>query len=259
MSKATTIEEVKSFAEQHHEKGHFVFRGQASTKWPVESTLERAARRLGKCAAELERFVYRDFRREAPSYLSRLPGPKAILEWMSLMRHHGAPVRLVDYSHSFWIALFFALESADSDFSVHVVDLLGLTHVKTEISIAHQKSQDLSPLNIDALLSWSIGGGQGATYERILSDSPFNMNQRFAAQQGHFLFSASLGVSFEQALENSARAPDEPVTNVINIDGALRAPLSKVLKSMNISSRSLMPGLDGLGRSFWNPWMVDLG
>jgi hypothetical protein len=45
------------------------------------------------------------------------------MEWLALMRHYGAPCRLLDWTHTFWAAVFFAIEKATDFCSVWVVDL----------------------------------------------------------------------------------------------------------------------------------------
>ena len=44
------------------------------------------------------------------------------MEWLALMRHYGAPCRLLDWTHTFWAAVFFAIEKATDFCSVWVVD-----------------------------------------------------------------------------------------------------------------------------------------
>jgi hypothetical protein len=40
-----------------------------------------------------------------------------------LIQHHGGPTRLLDFTHSFYVAAFFALERATEDVAVWAVNL----------------------------------------------------------------------------------------------------------------------------------------
>src|SRR5438093_2893211 len=56
------------------------------------------------------------------------------LEWLALMQHYGAPTRLLDFTYSFWIALFFAFEEAENDCSVVALDPSSSATKKEKIS-----------------------------------------------------------------------------------------------------------------------------
>jgi hypothetical protein len=56
-----------------------------------------------------ERGRIRAFQRQAPLYLESAPDKDDILEWLAIMRHRGAPTRLLDWTYSFYIAVYFAL------------------------------------------------------------------------------------------------------------------------------------------------------
>src|ERR1700739_1556162 len=54
-----------------------------------------------------------------------LPAEKEELEWMALMRHHGAPTRLLDWTRSPYVAAFFAIAEAreDEESAIWAIDI----------------------------------------------------------------------------------------------------------------------------------------
>src|SRR6266511_4738366 len=79
----------------------------------VETSLERSAKRLGIDNAELpkmEKGLVRYFTRQAQHFLTDVRADDDPIEWRALMQHHGAPTRLLDWTFSFPVALYFAIE-----------------------------------------------------------------------------------------------------------------------------------------------------
>lgn len=102
------------------------FRGHANSAWALESTLLRLAHQC-QCESYLlnhrEYWMLRQFERRAFDYLDGVPLPSTKLDWLSLIQHYGGPTRLLDFSHSFYVAAFFAMESAEADAAVWAVNL----------------------------------------------------------------------------------------------------------------------------------------
>ena len=68
--------------------------------------------------AEIEARFCRQFRRAFHHYADNIPRPDDAMEWLSLMQHHGAPTRLLDFTWSPYVAAFFALYRATADAAV---------------------------------------------------------------------------------------------------------------------------------------------
>ena len=109
-------------------KERWVYRGQMDASWPITSSLERLFAPVhGKILCQeralrgRERDSILEFKKRAWRYLD--DPSMNYLEWLTLMRHHGVPTRLVDFSESALIALYFALEpDATTEFAIWALD-----------------------------------------------------------------------------------------------------------------------------------------
>src|SRR5882724_824104 len=91
----------------------WVFRGEAKRQEP-KTSLERVCEQFAIKDAgipRLESLLTYEFKRNYPVFAQSVePNLDDIIYWISLMRHYGAPTRFLDFSYSFFIASFFALE-----------------------------------------------------------------------------------------------------------------------------------------------------
>ena len=94
----------------------WMFRGHASAKWPLRSTLDRRTppNSGGKSSAEHQ--LLAAFRRRAHNYLDAQHIPTTQGEWLALMQHFGAPTRLLDFTWSPFVAAYFAFEGGGGKF-----------------------------------------------------------------------------------------------------------------------------------------------
>jgi len=94
----------------------WIFRGQSKSDWPLRTTLERAIEKTKRPRSDLldvERRIITHFRRMAhlhPEISSDDITAMNHFEICTKIQHHGGPTRLLDFTHSFWVAVFFALE-----------------------------------------------------------------------------------------------------------------------------------------------------
>src|ERR1035438_72566 len=107
----------------------WIFRGQMDADWHLQPTIERVVGQNPAMSVNaFEDYINNEFRRRARNYLSNAPHDENRLEWLALMRHYGAPTRLLDWSRSPFVALFFAVADAQSQqpSAVWCLDLVAL-------------------------------------------------------------------------------------------------------------------------------------
>lgn len=103
--------------------GNWCFRGQRDADWLLTTTLDRAVTQTiisderttltGKLDYRpYEKRLLLDFQRGAHQYYSVTPAADDVVDWLALLQHHGAPTRLLDWTESPYVALYFALREA---------------------------------------------------------------------------------------------------------------------------------------------------
>jgi len=154
------------------------------------------------------------------------------------MQHYSCPTRLLDWSRSPYVALYFAVsELLSSDGALYVWDwrVYNFNH-KLFYSI-------LPPKNGDDVFSFTDHN----IIEILFSTKP---NERAARQQGSFSISNNIIKSHDDIItELSKNVKRSSGLYKLTISSELKLDFLERLKTMNITPLSLFPGLDGLGRS----------
>lgn len=248
---------LASWNEIHsHARHGWLYRGQRRARWDLRTSLEHCCDQQRVPAAErskVEHELFREFRRAYHQYASHVPQRDSILEWLSLMQHHGAPSRLLDFTYSVYVAAYFALEdAADDDCAVWGID--GPWALQQSFAVMKQAAKP----DIDKLLEPFLEGNERIVENLFLTAphvkaacplNPFRLDERLRIQKGAFLVPGDISVSFTENLQALAGHDDPTHVVQLVIPFKLRAEALRQLFQMNISRTSLFPGLDGYAQS----------
>jgi len=254
----------------------WIFRGHANADNPLETTLYRAAnRRSGPMPFmfDWEERILRQFQRRAHHYVSDLPRRKDRLEWLALIQHYGGPTRLLDFSYSFYLAAFFAMEKPKRR---EAAAIWAVNHALLGERIAAKFEVKWPPKNYDRMNLDHIAFVNDFLARKrepepfVISVAPERMNERLSIQQGLFLAPCDISAPFEQNLaatfslypealrrretapwEGSA-LPQQTALLRIRLPRHLHTKALRDLHAMNVTSASLFPGLDGFARSLYH-------
>lgn len=240
----------------------WAFRAQPEN-YVLTTTLERALEKSAYPLQEaelIEKTVVREFKRlydgqDHPTVRSDT------LYCLSLLRHHGAPTRLLDFTYSKYVALYFGLEYAydtvdtPRNFAIWCVNTKELV---SRVEENYKKYKDFlkafkSRSNIKTRTDESFGPlYMDNKYKLVISENPVTLHQRLHLQQGVFLCPGNVKETFMNNLLYAYRnQPKVQEIKKIICHLKLRDLQSQFtrLMRMNITHESLFPGLDGLARS----------
>ena len=264
----TAHDKLKAIKEKNGESVEWIFRGHAESKWKLKSTLERCFDEFDINPAKrltIEGGLLRRFKRQCHNYATVTPVEDNVMEWLALMRHYGAPVRLLDWTYSFWVATFFAVENANPNQKEEKECSIWALNQKYIWKRLKDKYRGLSRLIDDELPSSDPNVKQFRTFRRVfMSTYPFvcpinayGFNERLVIQQGTFLCPGDVAKPFEKNLAELAPKRDGKPDFGDNI-WEFRIRLKNLqdkknilgnLYRMNMTRAALYPGLDGFSQS----------
>lgn len=241
------------------QRSRLLFRGEASDGHRLHSTFDRAVEQADIAnAVHLEEVLYRSFQREAHLRLpaESVPGQADVLEWLAVMRHYGAPTRLLDWTYSPWIALFFAAAGARSNgrAAVWMIDDAWMQEAATAL-LRRGKSSALTKFEKD------LHCREPETFYRVYVHRPrafvqkqntWRRNPRIIAQQGCFLCPGDIRFCVQSNLgqmlhEHPPVRGSRPIQRVV-FEAALARDILERLDTFGINYASLYPDLEGIGK-----------
>jgi hypothetical protein len=241
------------------EPARWIFRA-AKMGEDLATSLERAV--LGQHpdlarAFDVEDRILREFRRRAHHYLNPLPADDDVLQWLSLIRHYGGPTRLMDWTYSAFVALFFALSHRAEPGGGYVIWAVDAPWLRGR---AHRVLGEAGDVDLLAPTSDAPGARYAALFRPpdvdplrlaplVYPAAPFRLNERLTLQQGVFLCPRQITAPFEANLK--AMGPGRDVLKAFTIPEASRRPFLEDLDRMNMNSATLFPGLQGFAESLW--------
>lgn len=234
-------------------RDRWVFRGHKEARWAIESTFERARAGGGKHPVwKYEAVILREFSRRAHHYASDLPSAKHVLEWFALMRHYGAPRRLVDFTYSFYVAAYFALQDAGADTGTAAIWAINTTWLRELYAAAFPADARRRGRNFrfkDPSDFKRTFLSTTAPTAFVAPANPFRMNERLSAQQGVFLCPGNIRRSFmKNLLPDRTRKSPEHVLRIV-LDPAMKTDAIRDLRRMNVTAATLFPDLGGFAQS----------
>lgn len=234
----------------------YIYRGHADASWELVSTLERiSGSPIDESFLETcEKLTQSTFQSKFHIYDTQNETPKSKLGWLSLMQHYGVPTRLLDFTTSPYVALYFAVETyrpeSGKDFAVYAIDY----NAVMDASIAAIKAYNRNFK--EDLTSFSLDGRQDHVFDEFIDQfshqilwatEPSKLNVRIERQCGCFLFTGRRSLSVEAAL--ALPAYEHVDARKLIIPGAMFQHVYALLRKVNISASTIYGDLQGLASS----------
>ena len=221
----------------HDDQGHQIwYRGQASSEWALTPYFLRLDGR------QSESTLLKRFKQSAAMLIDT--APKQSFDWLFLMQHYGVPTRLLDWSESPLVALYFAVENitehGDKDGALW---LLYPSEFNKNARIHNRNEEGYIPsFDDEELASYSIESLKSNPSLQLypVATIATRNNARIQAQHGVF------------TIHHQDQTPIEDIGDKshvlkLTIPGASKVQLKKQLELLGYSKFQLFPELSSIG------------
>ena len=241
----------------------WLFRGQKSVDFELESSLERYCGKVFNYpdyARKMEDTLLSEFKSRAHLYLSKDIIPETKLGWLSLMQHHGCPTRLLDFTTSPYVSLFFAQDGFNPDdgkdmciwaISNSFLEKESFDYLTSNAGL--QVNYPTYAMNKDNIFESNFDKGG---HSILLSIEPKVTNLRLENQAGLFILSGTYSRKFKDYFEEISTVSNVARKLVISKD--LIDEVVLLLMDTGINNRRIYPGIDGVAKDIASKLKVGL-
>lgn len=218
------------------------WRGQADAKWPLSPGVFRSG------FEENEQNLSFYFKMKAKTRFTNCPTSNTNPPWVLLMQHYGLPTRLLDWTESPLIALYFAVENEKEDEKDAVIYAL-------EPYILNYKQCDMEVIpspehsKIRPIFNGAFNQNNPNPDKRIAAFQTEQFDLRHLVQQSEF------------TIHGCAKAMEElddceKFLGKIIISGSVKKDLRAMLNVLGITRSYLFPDLDNLSAELASKYRV---
>ncbi|MEL7500657.1 MAG: FRG domain-containing protein, partial [Planctomycetota bacterium] len=185
-------------------------------------------------------------------YDSENKPPDSKLAWLSTMQHYGVPTRLVDFTESPYVALYFAMEDFQidrgDDMVIFAIDYR--SHLKASIDFIGSKDSGFKETTTtysekqDEIFDKVV---DRFSYDVLWITEPTFLNKRLDRQAGSFLLPGNTEHKIEDVLNDGKYANCK--THRLQIKSELHEQIFALLRKMNLTSKTLFGDVMGLAKS----------
>ncbi len=242
-----TLDELLQFVNNLYQK-HGVrlwYRGEENASLTLIPSIQRSKKRLA-----CERYITNDFYTRARQITDNPPSKHNYAGWVSLMQHYGLPTRMLDWSQSPLIAVFFATETyknlPDTDACVWVL-APGLLNEKEGFGNC------IYPIDADTTQEMLLPAFKHAHHNpelvnRILACSSTENNLRMYSQHSNF--------TVHNSLERLEDICDENMLYKIIIPHERKEYFFGSLRALGITESFVYPDLDHISADLMDEYGI---
>lgn len=227
------------------------FRGHGDLHWKLEPGWSRMPAPGGGVGADWynESTLLSEFKLRAPRYLQALPSND--WEWLFLMQHYGLPTRLLDWSESALIGLYFALRDnhADSDAALWVLNPWWLN--KQSLG-----EYDIPYVGDHRLQDWApLARGETLRGRLPVAIKPVHASQRISNQKGFFTIHGTQRDALDTLSHSNADRGPGLKRLIVPRERVLE--MRRELSIAGVTETTVFQELDGLSREI-KTWFFGL-